>query len=111
MYGAASPKRQWAYSNGRAIRSLDVGWKRMSKARTATAVKYQDGKGVWRYKGTKALRHSEHLVMKSYSLCFTSSPGSTQISLEMPSCDFVMTCSLPVRFPLIPHHCHQDLSS
>lgn len=61
MFGASTPKRQWAYSNSSSIKKLDVGWKRMV-AKVPTAEKYQDRSGKVRYKGTKHLRHTETLV-------------------------------------------------
>lgn len=60
MYGAGSPKRQYAWSNAGAIARLDVGWKRM-KPKYKTVRQYRDKKGVLRYQGTKALRHTERL--------------------------------------------------
>lgn len=63
MYGAGSPKRQYAWSNGTAITKLDIGWKRM-KATFETARKYRDSKGVLRYHGTKSLRSTENLDLQ-----------------------------------------------
>ena len=59
-YGARSPKRQYAWSNGAAIRKLDVGWRKM-KHKTQTVRHYVDANGIKRYHGTLALRHSENL--------------------------------------------------
>lgn len=58
MYGAETPKRQWAWSNSPAITKLDVGWKRM-KAKYATCEKYKNKKGQVRYKGTARLKQTE----------------------------------------------------
>ena len=67
MYGAGSPKRQWAWSNGRAIMRLDVGWKRM-KPEYQTVRHYTDKRGVRRYHGTKALRFTETLGLMHFTL-------------------------------------------
>ena len=76
MYGAGSPKRQYAWSNGTAITKLDVGWRRM-KAKFETARKYVDSKGVLRYHGTKSLRSTENLdlefLLAQFSFCFPPS--------------------------------------
>ena len=62
MYGAPSPKRQYAWSNSKAITKLNVGWKKMDPTKKIQTVeKYHDKKGVLRYKGTKALRSTESL--------------------------------------------------
>ena len=59
-YGAGSPKRQYAWSNGSAIKRLDIGWKRM-KNKIETVRQYMDKQGKKRWHGTKALSHTESL--------------------------------------------------
>ena len=94
MYGAGSPKRQWAWSNGRAIMRLDVGWKRM-KPEYQTVRHYTDKKAVRRYHGTKALRFTENLGLMyftSYGECWRMIcphsihyVGGLPLSKELPS--------------------------
>lgn len=72
MYGAPSPKRQYAWSNGTAITRLDVGWKRM-RAKVQTVRQYEDRHGVKRYHGTKALRHTETFA-SYFRMCFFYDP-------------------------------------
>lgn len=60
MYGAETPKRQYAWANSPAIMRLDVGWRKF-KAKYQTVEQYRDKRGVLRYHGTKALRHTEML--------------------------------------------------
>lgn len=70
MYGGPTPKRHVAYSNSAAIAKLDLGrlqgWTKKVKAleakgipRVQTVIKYYDKQGRLRYKGCKALKHSE----------------------------------------------------
>jgi len=79
MYGAGSPKRQYAWSNGTAITKLDVGWKRM-KATFETARTYRDSKGVLRYHGTKSFRSTENL----------------DLQLLLAQFIYVFSCSIPL---------------
>ena len=65
-YGAGSPKRQYAWSNGSAIKRLDVGWKKM-KNKVQTVRHYIDKQGKKRYHGTKALSCTESLSYVLYS--------------------------------------------
>ncbi len=62
-YQAETPKRHWGAGNTPIIRKLDKGvlqgWKKSSK--TTPVVKYVDGKGKQRYKGTSDLRKTENL--------------------------------------------------
>ena len=88
MYGAGSPKRQWAWSNSKAIQRLDVGWKKM-KAQYSTVKHYYDKKGVKRYHGTKALRLTEQL---GYDVCRLNLTMCTQASRDFwPPFDLWMT--------------------
>lgn len=58
MFGAATPKRQYAWSNSRAIRKLDVGWKRM-KAKVKTCEHYYNKAGKKCWKGTRFLKQTQ----------------------------------------------------
>ena len=60
MFGAATPKRQYAWSNSRAIRKLDVGWKRM-KAQVKTCEHYYNKAGKKCWKGTRFLKPTQLL--------------------------------------------------
>lgn len=44
------------------------GWKK--KSTTTPVVKYQDGKGVWRYKGTGDLKKTESLELNGIHILF-----------------------------------------
>ena len=62
-YGGSSPKRQWAYSNSPAIKRLDVGWKRMSRRKLQTTIRYKNRDGKWCYKGARGLRSTETISL------------------------------------------------
>ena len=75
-YEGPTPKRHFAYSNSRAVFSLDKGklsgWKtseKRGKVKTAEIYKNKEGKKC--YKGTPALRKSEQLdFFWVYFSCF-----------------------------------------
>lgn len=67
-YGAGSPKRQYAWSNGSAIKHLDVGWKKM-KNKVQTVRHYIDKQGKKRYHGTNALSYTESLSYYIKGIC------------------------------------------
>ena len=70
MDGAATPKRQYAWSNSTAIRRLDIGWRRM-KPQVKTVKHYFNKDGKKCYQGTKHLRDTEILgLIETFWLSF-----------------------------------------
>lgn len=68
-YGAPTPKRSYAFSNSKHVGQLNlgklIGWAQRKKTLQQDGkardlvIKYQDGKGKRRWKGSKFLRGSE----------------------------------------------------
>ena len=70
-WGAETAKRQYAYSNSATITRLDRGKltrQPNSHAKVQTATKYHDARGIVRYKGTAALKHTENLACMWFAL-------------------------------------------
>ena len=67
-YGGSCPKRQYAYANSDAIKRLDIGWKRMTRAKLATTIKYKNKAGKWCYKGSSGLRSTETIASNSFNI-------------------------------------------
>lgn len=59
MYGAKTPKRQYAWSNSTGIRRLDVGWRRM-RAQVQTVRHYFNSEGRRCWHGTRHLRETQN---------------------------------------------------
>ena len=68
MYGAKTPKRQYAWSSSTAIRRLDVGWRRM-RAEVATVKHYINKEGRRCWQGTKHLRGTQILAYICCMIC------------------------------------------
>ena len=65
-YSSRTAKRHYLYANTPAVLKLDkgklVGWKNKD-SKVKSAVKYVDGSGKQRYKGTEHLRATESLIL------------------------------------------------
>ena len=64
-FGAATAKRQCAYSNSSVIRRIDKGKLhviRKVEKKAVTAVRYQNNSGKWCWQGAAALKSTENLV-------------------------------------------------
>ena len=69
LYGGATAKRQWAYSNSEFIRSLDKGAlkkqarKSLKNNKNPIVTRKRDAAGKETWTGTKALKSTELLVL------------------------------------------------
>ena len=64
-FGAATAKRQFAYSNSSVVRRIDKGKLHVTRKvekKVVTAVRYQNSSGKWCWQGTAALKSTENLV-------------------------------------------------
>lgn len=75
LYGHLCLKRTLIWSSSPAIRCLDLGpiHKGVHKSLVSTAEKYKDKEGVWRYKGTRALKSTQCLETVVDSICLGKS--------------------------------------
>lgn len=74
LYGHLCLKRTLLWSTSAAIVALDRGKiiKGVHKSEVATTIKYQDGSGQTRYKGSKHLKSTQHLGEGNGGFCWDS---------------------------------------